>query len=361
MLEAMARSTLDGADALPRKWKALYAATPDTSVFMSWEWASAWLRTFGDEGTPLVIRVRDGTQLVAIAPFFLFRQTVRRPYSLLSFVGSNEAAADHLDVLSAPEIRAEASRAVAEYIAERVGRFDVIRLEGVTASSPIVDTLQHALGAVGRSGVTACPYIPLPPTWETYERTLDSRQRYNLRSRAKRLERDAGEVRFEEVRDEGGLARGLVALFRLHVAVRKNAGEGSTFATRRMFQFHWRAAHAALAANRLRLGILTAGGRPVAASYCLSDKGVVSFYQTGHDPRLRTFGPGSEVIAQSIRAAIAEGAHEFDFLRGDEDYKWQWTDASREDRSLVSAARPLGKLVVTLADLVSRQRARARA
>ena len=83
------------------------------------------------------------------------------------------------------------------------------------------------------------------------------------------------------------------------------------------------------------------GERPVAALATLVDprKRTFSFYMTGRD---ETFdGPPSGVIlhAFSIRHAIANGFSEYDFLRGNEPYKYSFGCAEREIRCTVLETR----------------------
>ena len=49
------------------------------------------------------------------------------------------------------------------------------------------------------------------------------------------------------------------------------------------------------------------------------------FYQHGYDERYAAHSVGLVLMALTIRAAIDEGAHEFDMLWGTESYKSLWT------------------------------------
>jgi len=48
------------------------------------------------------------------------------------------------------------------------------------------------------------------------------------------------------------------------------------------------------------------------------------FYNAGIDPDARELSPGVLLMAELIRAALGAGARRFDFLRGDEPYKYEW-------------------------------------
>src|SRR5262249_16659498 len=56
------------------------------------------------------------------------------------------------------------------------------------------------------------------------------------------------------------------------------------------------------------------------------------FYQSGFDPAYRKYSVGVATMGLSIKTAIEEGASEYDFLHGDEEYKFHW---ARETRDLI--------------------------
>jgi CelD/BcsL family acetyltransferase involved in cellulose biosynthesis len=83
------------------------------------------------------------------------------------------------------------------------------------------------------------------------------------------------------------------------------------------------------------------------------------FYQHGFDDQFRSHSVGLAVMAMTIRAAIDEGADEFDMLWGTEAYKSLWADdrrllhqiqlfpahvGGRVHRRAIDARRRLGRL-----------------
>jgi CelD/BcsL family acetyltransferase involved in cellulose biosynthesis len=48
------------------------------------------------------------------------------------------------------------------------------------------------------------------------------------------------------------------------------------------------------------------------------------FYNAGIDPDARDLSPGVIFVAEAIRFAIEHEKRHFDFLRGNEPYKYEW-------------------------------------
>ena len=63
-------------------------------------------------------------------------------------------------------------------------------------------------------------------------------------------------------------------------------------------------------------------GAPVAAFLCLEYAGRVGLYNSGFDPARAQLAPGIVLLAHVIRDAIERGVPVFDFLRGEEPYKY---------------------------------------
>jgi hypothetical protein len=74
----------------------------------------------------------------------------------------------------------------------------------------------------------------------------------------------------------------------------------------------------------LWLDILWDRDAPIAGLLAFLDRGRHSFcfYITGFDKRYAAFSPGTVIVAHAIREAICNGYRVFDFLRGDEPYKF---------------------------------------
>ena len=86
---------------------------------------------------------------------------------------------------------------------------------------------------------------------------------------------------------------------------------------------------ALLTGGLLRLHALRLDGRIIAVMYGLAARRRAYFYLCGFDPELACSSPGTLILGHSIRQAVREGAHEVDFLRGRERFKYFWGASER--------------------------------
>ena len=94
-------------------------------------------------------------------------------------------------------------------------------------------------------------------------------------------------------------------------------GEASRTFVRRMFEEFG-------TDGPLRLAFLTVGDRRVAAGLMFRTADRYLYYNAGVDPDARDLSPGVLLVAEYVRRALDEGVRRFDFLRGDESYKYEW-------------------------------------
>lgn len=325
--------------ALRSEWTDLLLETPRPSVFLSWEWMTAWFQEFNPARMSLrvllVRRVADGT-LVGLAP--LCESAARGPLTVrtLSFMGTG-VGADHLTVLARTGAETRVRAAVADWLLSD-DRWDV--LEFPRLDDDTEQWLKRAVGAFDRELASVsrtadiCPYVALPGSWEDFLRGLRSDSRKDLGRRWRRL-REQGDVAIERVQEPEHLERAWGVLLRLHDERRQIAGGRSAFTAPRSLAFHRVFLERAAERGWLRLYLMRVGNQYVAAEYCLSLGRRVVDLQTGFDAAWSRFGVSTLLLSHAIQEAIVEGATEFDFLRGGEVYKQQrWAAALRTDKSL---------------------------
>jgi CelD/BcsL family acetyltransferase involved in cellulose biosynthesis len=164
--------------------------------------------------------------------------------------------------------------------------------------------------------------------WATAGKSpLPASLRADLRRRRRRAE-ELGSVRLEFVGEED-LAPALETLVGLHALRWHARGERGALDAGNVIAFHQEVADRFARRQWLRLCRLSIGERAAAVTYGFSVKRRAYFYIGGFDPAYARLGVGGLILHEIIRRAAAEGGQEFDFLRGEEDYKLRWGGQAR--------------------------------
>ena len=81
---------------------------------------------------------------------------------------------------------------------------------------------------------------------------------------------------------------------------------------------------AVVAAGLVELAFLYADGEPIASLCCFAYGATYAAYNSGYHPAYAEISAGIVLFAERIRTAIARGFTAFDFMRGNESYKYRF-------------------------------------
>ena len=190
-----------------------------------------------------------------------------------------------------------------------------LRLDSLPAAAS--RAVVQALVAAGHSPtvrqheVTAV--LDLPDSFEAYLATIRKKERHELRRKRRRFDNERGSATLE--RRSGSEA---VALFAdLH---RRSAGDKGTFMTSDMERFF-------LAMHQTAGGVIDVlvdgSGVPASAIFSFEDDEATYLYNSAFEPDVGHLSPGNVVLSHMIESAIGRGHTVFDFLKGDETYKFR--------------------------------------
>ncbi len=167
--------------------------------------------------------------------------------------------------------------------------------------------------------------------------------RYNFRRGTKELETLGARV--EVFKDPSEIGKRIPELVRLS-ATRWEA-KGKTSSLQQGGVTGFLSEFAAVAEPSVQLyQIVEREGKTAAMLLVFYNGESVLYYQGGFDPssELARFSPGVVLIGTAVREAIERGVRYFDFLRGDESYKTDWTDEARVTATLQIARGRTGRM-----------------
>ena len=314
------------------EWRALVDEDPDAGFFSTPRYLDVWHRTLGVDTAPRVHGAyRDG-RLIGVIPLGrTLEGSPTGPIELVRFLGGTDVT-DYLGPVARPEDRDDI---VAAYVRRLVGDadWDEFVAEGLPADVGWADAFhRHAEDAgleVIESGEhEVCPRVDLSDGYDAYLKHLGSKQRHELRRKARKLQRDAGEVRLVEVAAD---ANG-DALDRFFAMAREIGDDKSRFFANEAMQGFFAELSAEFAAEgTVRMHELEVGGLVAASAISVVFGQVWGLYNTAFDDTLSMLAPGMVLVAELIRLAGEGGCTTFDLLRGDEPYKYRF---GAEDRPL---------------------------
>jgi CelD/BcsL family acetyltransferase involved in cellulose biosynthesis len=304
-------------DRLQPEWDRLLAASDADWFFPHSAWQRIWWRHFGGEHLLRLITVRDDSgHLLGIAPLMAARQ---EPCTL-QFIGGTEVA-DYLDLIVDRQRSGELRTVLFEALRSHLP-WDILDLHCLPSRSETPSIAEQALAEHGigteRLLEDVCPSVHLRGSWDGYLAGLSKKDRHELRRKLRRAVDDLG-AEWRTVATPADLEPALDAFFALH---RSSGPAKAAFMTAAMAGYFRDLAAETLARGWLRLGVLWAGQIPVSAAMGFAYGDRLYLYNSGYDPAYSSHSAGIAAVGLLLRDVANEGLAVFDFLQGNESYKY---------------------------------------
>ncbi len=319
--------------ALESGWNVLLAASGTGSCHSTFEWLFTWWKHFQDGKQLLLVAAMEDNALIGVAPFFL--EYPPAAPATLHFLG--EGLSDYADVLTLPD-RPEIPAALLDTLLRESARWGAVDLEEIPEWSKFVafyETLATVHdGTVLRQPTVRCPYLPIVASWDEFLPGLSKAFRHDLQNKRNRCARDGLALRYRvrDTVDDALLAR------MMDLSAKRQASDQhrSPFLRHPDQEFLLEALPLMGRHDLLRIGELEDGGRLVAFVLAYRWQGTIYDWNTQYDPDYQRYSVGRIVLASFIEGAFNAGYREFDFMRGEEAYKFQWTPYTRSNVSVRS-------------------------
>lgn len=316
-------------DQLRAEWSDLLRRSPADSIFTTWEWQKTWWDSYCPGELWLLACRDDQNRLIGIAPWFIEptppegeRTTIERTVRTIGCVD----VTDYLDLIIDRDHYDAVLGAFVDHLIAHASRYDVIDLCNLPELSPTREKLRAQLEAKGFTveikQQEVCPIIQLPDSFETYIESLEKKQRQELRRKIRRAEAADEQVTWYIVGKEHDLTEELNRFLELMAA--SSPDKAAFLQNRQHVAFFRNVMPLMNACGWLQLSFLTIDGK-AAASYLNFDyDGHILVYNSGLSyDEYAHLSPGIVLLAYNIRHAIEQGRSVFDFLRGNEVYKYR--------------------------------------
>lgn len=305
-------------DRLAPVWNALLSISASNVIFLTNEWQKTWWEVFHPGELKVIVGRNASDEIVGIAPWFVGEHGGER---VVRTVGCVDVT-DYLDIIAVPGHRSVFLDALAQHLSESADDFDRISLCNIPETSP---TLKEFPALLEQHGFKAsvvqqevCPVIPLPGSWDDYLAGLNKKQRHELRRKIRR----AGEnLDWYIVGPEHDLLTETEEFLRLMAA---SSPEKAAFLTPENRHFFELLTDRMYECGWLQLAFLTVDGERAATYLNFDYANHILVYNSGQDvEQFGALSPGIVLLANLIKHAIETRHTAFDFLRGNERYKYQ--------------------------------------
>jgi CelD/BcsL family acetyltransferase involved in cellulose biosynthesis len=326
-METSILTTSDLFTTLAAEWNDLLRDSTADTPFLTHAWQSTWWDCLC-EGELFVMTVRDSGALIGLAPLFVVSQPFKDgepPRRLLRIIGGTDAS-DYLDLIARRGREREVFDALLDALAQS-DQWDVLDLYNIPEASATRSILRSSVSErrwkMTDEMQVVCPVIQLPISFDDYVASLDKKDRHELRRKLRRAEATEGLAWCDITANdrEHDLDEAAEAFIDLMM---KSRADKSGFMTDRMRRFFHQMIHATHAGGFLHLSFLEVNGVKAATYLCFDYGSRRMVFNSGLETTdFQSLSAGIVLAAKLIEQSIGLGHTEFDFLRGNEEYKYR--------------------------------------
>jgi len=306
------------------QWNALVEQSIADTPFSRYEYLSEWWRTLGGgewkNAELILVSARENDQLIGIAPLFIAEYDGQRA---LLLVGSIEIS-DYLDLIVREADHTRFVSGLLDFLASSsAGKWSALDWYNLPDSSPTLAALKAE--AEQRSWThheeiyRPTPRIALNGSFDEYLSRVEKKQRHEIRRKMRRAAESEKNVRFHVIDQKADIEPELESFFHLMIQD-SNKANFLHDVMRDQMSTSIRTAHKY---GYLWLAFLEIDGVKAAASLNFDYKNKLWGYNSGVGREHMELSPGWVLLAHVIQWCCENGRDEFDFMRGDEEYKYR--------------------------------------
>lgn len=312
------------------EWNNLLKESIQDTPFLRYEYQNTWWEHKGGgewkDAKLLLITARENDQLIGIAPLFIAEYENEQAILLN---GSIEIS-DYLDVIVKKDDHTRFISGLLDFLASNLAdnwsRLDWYNLPD---NSPTLLALKEEATKRGwthhEEVYRPTPRIALNGSFDDYLARIEKKQRHEIRRKMRRAAESELNVKFNLIGPDADIEKEINDFFALMIQDSNKAN----FLHPAMREQMTAVLHEAYKNNYLWLGFLEIDGVKTAASLNFDYENKLWGYNSGVSRSHMDLSPGWVLLSHTIQWCCDNNRYEFDFMRGDEDYKYRFGGVNR--------------------------------
>ena len=332
---------------MSESWNDLLMQSKSNTIFLTWEWLYTWAEYYLEKNRKLfIIAIYERSALIGIAPFYI-NPVCFGPFHIrqIEFLGSPETASDYLDVFAIRGKEKEIAQYLYNYLFHiKSSKWDMIFLRDIPSESLFLlyflKNIKKNRGYFEIQEGSFCPVLRLPETHKQFISTLSPNRKKRLNYDMNVLKR-AGEYKCYTIQsiDSKSHLNKFLSIYK-----KRWQNNNAIF-----YSFLGKFTSRGNKKSWVTIDFLNINGKDIAGLFLLRYQGILSMYLMAADINYnKKISIGNILTALSIEKAINDGISIFDFLKGEEEYKFYWAKEGKRCLNLFSCQRNLGTIFYAL-------------
>ena len=318
-------------------WSELVENSETTkSVFQTFGWNFQWWNTYGSNKSLLIILIFDRNKLIGIMPLF------RERFKLVKFLCINyirfigHSSSDYHDFIIRKNRVPIVMKLFDIFFRYSKIKYSSIELDEIPSTSPTIGYLQRFNDSYSKNfkieTSSICPQLPIPDNFENYNISLSRKSRKNLRRELRELK---SKFKINLLVSQSEASDDIEKFIKLSNKSWSDKLTKGPFGSSYFRKFHWSLCQDKHFSKNIQFFKLYLDEELVSMLYTFNYKSSVFYYQIGYNPDFKKFSIGRMIIYLSIKHCIEAKINVFDFLRGQEEYKYRFGVSEKENKKVI--------------------------
>lgn len=335
-MKIMEIKNVDEFKSLRTIWNDLLVKSGDRNIFLTWDWLFTWWKYFGNNKKLNILLIEDQNDIVGIIPLlcskypnFGFGETV------IENIGLN--LSDYGGIIYSDEGDYQINE-IFDLIKSYIKNNKLIlRFDQIPNDSKFINLLHNYSFCqdslfIGEKKTGFSPYLPIQSSLDKHLNILTKKFRKNLRLGEKNIEKKIGNIEYKKYSTSSSLEKNLNDFWDLHQ--KKFKYQNLPYFNKTQKEFLTEVAETFSQNGCLNLSFLDVNGQHASGVLGFEYYGKYYYYQTAFDPK-NFYSVGNIHILYILKDLITRNLKEFDFLRGEEAYKFRWQPLLRSNNRIV--------------------------
>ncbi|MDD4876027.1 MAG: GNAT family N-acetyltransferase [Dehalococcoidales bacterium] len=295
-----------------------YRNNPDNNLkwsvpFILPAWLEVWWQELSTEIEPSLNVIRKDEKIIGIAPLQVNNDVA-------SFIGSTDVC-DYLDFVVVPGMEENIFNVLLDDLKEKgITKLDLKSLRPDSTVLTYLVNIAHIRGyKVSCHKEDVSVLMDLAPSWEDYLMALPKKQRHEVKRKLRRLF-EAGKVEYHTIQDKITANKTMEIFLQMFTESRQDKAE---FLTSQRESFFRSLVDTMADIGLLRFGVLEIDTQPLAMVIYFDYNDCIYLYNSGYELKYNSLSVGLLCKVLCIKDNIQKNKKIFDFLKGDEIYKYR--------------------------------------
>lgn len=279
-------------------WDDAYKRNDIHAPFFDWRWHNDWFSILADGWNPYTLLTDDDI----IVPF-------ARKESECIWSGGEEIA-DYLDIIGSSEKKSIAWDHILTFLKQE--NITSLSLRNIPQNSPTISFFRNLESTIIKEEDTT-PQLSLPSSWDIYTESLSKKHRHELERKIRKFNREYPDGQIIQSTHPSGDIHILLDLM-------EKDEDKKIFLTPTMELFFQKITETF--SQDITLRYIALGDKKIAATMGFITGGVTYLYNSGFDKECCA-NAGFYLKAMNLQHAIDNNIHTYNFLQGNERYKYE--------------------------------------